>query len=323
MHPVSKLVLIVWLAPALAWGQASPQAETLFRDGKRLMKDGKLAEACAAFEGSERAEHNLATVMSLADCREKNGQLASAWALFLRAESMTRSDPAKQTLNTTAKTRAIALEPKLSYLTINVPDESRIADLVVTRDGATVDTAEWNRAIPVDGGEHVIAGRAPGHESWSTTVHLTAATDRQAVEVPKFKELPKLAHVEPEAPKATASAPEEPSPVTPRRKIAIAIAAGGVVAAGVGIGFGLDARSLRDEALATCPPSACTVAGAAAAARQNDRARTRAVVANVGFGIAGASVVAGAVLWFLSPPERSRDVAIVPSANGLAIAGRF
>jgi hypothetical protein len=256
MHPVSKLVLIVWLAPALAWGQASPQAETLFRDGKRLMKDGKLAEACAAFEGSERAEHNLATVMSLADCREKNGQLASAWALFLRAESMTRSDPAKQTLNTTAKTRAIALEPKLSYLTINVPDESRIADLVVTRDGASVDTAEWNRAIPVDGGEHVVAGRAPGHESWSTTVKLTATADRQAVEVPKFKELPKLAHVEPEAPKVTASAPEEPSLVTPRRKIAIAIAAGGVVAAGVGIGFGLDARSLRDEALATCPPSA-------------------------------------------------------------------
>jgi hypothetical protein len=322
MHPVCKLVMIAWLAPTLAWGQASPQAETLFRDGKRLMKEGKLAEACAAFEGSERAEHNLATVMSLADCREKNGQLASAWALFLRAESMTRSDPAKQTLNTTAKTRAIALEPKLSYLTINVPDESRIAELVVTRDGAVVDTAEWNRAIPVDGGEHVIAGRAPGHEPWSTTVHMTAATDRQAVEVPKFKELPKLAHVEPPEPKP-ASRPDEPSQVTPRRKIAIAIAAGGVVAAGIGIGFGLDARSLRDEALATCPASACTALGAAAAAHENDRARTRALVANVGFGVAGGAVVAGAVLWFLSPPETSRDIAIVPSASGLAIAGRF
>src|SRR5687767_3933971 len=125
--------------PAVA--QPSPQAEVLFRNGKQLMKDGKYAEACAAFEGSERAEHNIATLMSLADCREKNRQYASAWALFLQADSQTRADPKLATLNTTAKTRALALEPRLSYLTINVPDESRVADLVVTRDGQPVDAA--------------------------------------------------------------------------------------------------------------------------------------------------------------------------------------
>src|ERR1041384_5892582 len=118
------------------------------------MKEGKHAEACAAFEGSERAEHNVATVLSLADCREKNKQYASAWALFLQADSQTRSDPSKAVLNTTAKNRARALESKLSYLTINVPDESRIPELVVSRDGAPVDPAEWNRSIPADGRPH-------------------------------------------------------------------------------------------------------------------------------------------------------------------------
>ena len=171
------------LAPIAAHGQASPQAEALFRDGKQLMKEGKLAEACSAFEGSERAEHNVATVLSLADCREKNHQYASAWALFLQADSQTRSDPAKAALNTTAKRRAHGLESRLSYLTINVPDESRIPDLVVTRDGAPVDPAEWNRSIPADGGSHVIAGKAPGHESWSTTVTLQPESDKQAGEV--------------------------------------------------------------------------------------------------------------------------------------------
>src|SRR5690349_16582572 len=167
---LARLVFLTGIAlPALAWGQASPQAEALFRDGKRLMKEGKLAEACAAFEGSEHAEHSIATVLSLADCREKNHQYASAWALFLQADSQTRSDPSKATLNVTAKNRARALEPKLSYLTINVPDESRIPDLVVSRDGAPVDPAEWNRSIPADGGSHVIAGKAPGHESRCTT----------------------------------------------------------------------------------------------------------------------------------------------------------
>jgi serine/threonine-protein kinase len=312
---MSKLVLaFVCVLPAVAWSQASPQAEALFRDGKQLMKDGKLAEACAAFEGSERAEHNIATVLSLADCREKNHQYASAWASFLQAESQTRNDPAKQQLNTTAKTRAIALEPKLSYLTITVPDESRIPELVVTRDGTPVDAAEWNRAIPVDGGSHVIAGKAPGHEPWSTTVTVGEVTDKQAVEVPKFKELPKLVHVD-------GNAPPEPSPFTARRKVAIGLAAGGVVAAGVAVGFGLDARGLRDEALSTCPPSACSVADAAAAQSKNDRARSRALVANVGFGVAGAAVAAGAVLWFLSPPERA--VTLVPQPGGVAVVGRF
>src|ERR1043166_3762122 len=128
---LTRLALVVGIVlPITAWGQASPQAEALFRDGKRLMKEGKLAEACAAFEGSERAEHNIATLMSLADCREKNRQFASAWALFLQAESPTRAAAKQKALNKAARERAVALEPKLSYLTINVADESRIPDLI-------------------------------------------------------------------------------------------------------------------------------------------------------------------------------------------------
>ena len=130
-------VLCLGTAAAHAQAPATSAAATAqFDRGRALLKDGKYAEACAAFEGSERAEHNVATVLSLADCREKNHQYASAWALFLQADSQTRADPSKAMLNTTAKNRARALESRLSYLTINVPDESRIPELVVTRDGA-------------------------------------------------------------------------------------------------------------------------------------------------------------------------------------------
>jgi hypothetical protein len=328
MSQLSKLALVLGLAlPAAAWGQASPQAEALFRNGKQLMKDGKLAEACVAFEGSERAEHNVATILSLADCREKNHQYASAWALFLQADSQTRTDPSKAVLNKTAKTRALALEPRMSYLTINVPDESRIAELVVTRDGTPVDRAEWNRAIPADGGDHVVAGKAPGHESWSTTVTLKPEADKQAVEVPRFKALPEI--VNKPAQNALVQPlrrADEPDPLTTRRKIGLGVAAGGVVAAGVGIFFGLDARNLRNEAVATCPPSACTLAAAADAQDKNDRARSHALYANLGFGIAGAAVTAGVVLWFIGKPESPSAVAVAPqvgAANGLAIMGRF
>ena len=307
---------------ALAYGQASPQAEALFRDGKQLMKQGKLAEACAAFEGSEHAEHNIATVLSLADCREKNGQYASAWALFLQAESQTRTDPKQAMLNTTAKTRELQLEPRMSYLTINVPDESRIPELVVTRDGVPVDPAEWNRAIPADGGTHEIAGKAPGHEPWSTKVTIGPEHDKQAVEVPKFKALPQIVG----KPLGASAAPPAPSPFTTRRIVALSVAGTGVLVAGASIYLGLDARSLHSDALATCPPAACTPAGAADAQNQNDRARSRALYANIGFGVSAAALATGVVLWMIGAPES--PVAITPmvgpeTGEGAAIVGRF
>ncbi|HEY0481597.1 MAG TPA: hypothetical protein VGD37_28970 [Kofleriaceae bacterium] len=329
---LTRLALAIGISlPVAAWGQASPQAEALFRDGKRLMKDGKLDEACAAFEGSERAEHNVATVLSLADCREKNHQYASAWALFLQADSQTRSDPSKAVLNTTAKNRARSLEPKLSYLTINVPDESRIPELLVTRDGAAVDQAEWNRSIPADGGSHVIAGKAPGHESWSTTVTLRPEADKQSVEVPRFKALPEIVNKPAHDQTAAADgsqvpAAPEPSPFTPRRKLGIGVAAGGVVAAGVAIGLGISAGNLRNEAVSTCPPSACSPQNARDAQAKNDSARSRALYANVGFGVAGAAVAAGAVLWFLGKPESATAIAVAPQlgdTRGVAVMGRF
>jgi hypothetical protein len=330
---LTRLALVVGIVlPITAWGQASPQAEALFRDGKRLMKEGKLAEACAAFEGSEHAEHNVATVLSLADCREKNHQYASAWALFLQADSQTRSDATKATLNVTAKNRARALEPKLSYLTINVPDESRIPELVVSRDGAPVDPAEWNRSIPADGGSHVIAGKAPGHESWSTTVTLRPEGDKQSVEVPRFKALPEIVNKARDERYGDASQPViEPDPYTPRRKIAIGVAAGGVVIGGVAIGLGISASSLHSDALATCPPSACSPQNAADAHDKNQSAMRRALYANIGYAAAVAAVGTGVVLWILGKPEapskpEAADVAIAPQVgpvNGLAVMGRF
>jgi len=335
-HRISQLTTLALALgiglPAAAWGQASPQAEALFRDGKRLMKDGKLAEACSAFEGSERAEHNVATVLSLADCREKNHQYAAAWALFLQADSQTRSDPSKAVLNTTAKNRARALEPRLSYLTINVPDESRIPELLVTRDGAPVDPAEWNRSIPADGGSHVIAGKAPGHESWSTTVTLKPEADKQSVEVPRFKALPEIvnkpAHDDTGADGTLQARTAEPSPftLTFKRKIGIGVAAGGVAIAGVAIGLGISASNLRNEAVSTCPPSACTPQNARDAQGINDRARSRALLANVGFGVAGAAIAGGLVLWFVGKPESPTAVAIAPQlgdTTGVAVMGRF
>ncbi|MBK7535697.1 MAG: hypothetical protein IPI49_10095 [Myxococcales bacterium] len=333
--------------PMSAQAQARPEAEQLFREGKRLMKEGKTTEACEAFEASEKAEPNLSTLLSLADCHEKAEQLASAWARFLAAESRARGEAQKAALGRTAKQRAAALEGRLSYLTINVPDDSRVTGLVVTRDGVEVDAAQWNRAVPMDGGPHVISGKAPGHESWQTTVQVAVERDQRSVEVPRFKELPALALPPPglaaapaategeralSAPRVMARAPA-PSAMPARRKVVLGVAAGGVVAAGTAIGFGLAARSARSDALATCSPSACTAAAAAAAQDQNDRARSHALVANVGYAVAGAAAVGALVLWFTAPTaplrERQSETAslsispLLGAGNGFVVSGGF
>jgi hypothetical protein len=162
-------------------------------------------------------------------------------------------------------------------------------------------------------------------------VTLQPESDKQAVEVPRFKALPEIVNKPPrdEATAVQVRAPApEPSPFTRPRKVGIAVAAGGVVLGGVAIGLGLSASSLHNDAVATCPPSACSVKDAADANATNDRARSRARYANLGYGVAGAAIVAAGVLWLTGKPEspRAGQVAIAPQlgdASGLAVVGRF
>src|SRR5690349_11906109 len=123
---VTLLAAGMSLAIATTAAQAQPasvQAEQLFRQGKKLMGEGKIAEACKAFEGSYRKDEAVSTLLNLADCREKNKQYASAWGHYLDAERKTRGDAAQATFNRTARERSVALESRLSYLIINVSKE--------------------------------------------------------------------------------------------------------------------------------------------------------------------------------------------------------
>jgi len=46
------------------------------------MAEGKLAQACQAFEASNRVEPTAGTLILLGECREQNQQLASAWSAY-------------------------------------------------------------------------------------------------------------------------------------------------------------------------------------------------------------------------------------------------
>lgn len=232
-------------APAAHAQSSNAEAESLFRQGRELMTQGKVAEACAAFHESQRLDPSISTLLNEANCREKNSQLATAWGLFLDAERQTRTatDEATQQLHQVALDRSTALEPRVSKLTVSVSAESRIDRLEIVRGGEPLRDAAWNRALPIDGGTYKIVARAPGAAEWTTEVTVGAERDSKAVDIPKLQG----AVVTPTP--ATDMTAEPAGLSAPRSNVVpLAVGASAVVLLGGALGFELWARSTYDSA---------------------------------------------------------------------------
>jgi hypothetical protein len=304
------------IAVAITAGPAhaeSADAEALFNEGNQLIAAGKVAQACEAFEASNRAESRAGTLLHLGACREQNHQLASAWSAYKDALTRAR-DPNKRTL---AAARVAAIEPRLSYLTVSVPAQSRLEGLTVVRNSASFDPSVWNRALPVDGGEYVIVGRAPGRRDWQTTAHVAVERDQIRVEVPR------LDPISPPAPRSPSGG------LTVRREIAIGAAGASLIGVAATVVLGLAARADKDDAFQRCPDSSMPCPQARQANALIDAGRERALEANLALGAAAASLATAAVLWFTGAPstETSGRVSIVPSLkpgeSGIVLTRRF
>ncbi len=320
---MKRAAVAIVLAAASAMpvhAQQSPQAEQLFRVGRDLVKQGKYAEGCEKLEASQRIEPNVNTLLNLAGCREKNGQIATAWALFLRAAGDARKNGQTQLVDI-ANAFAVKLEPRLPYLTVSVPDTSRVEGLVLELDGRALDPAEYNQGLPIDPGSHQVLGRAPGHEPWTTT--LTAGeAERKSVEVPRFKEVTKL------VPAVAGGGVDDGAPAEP---IVDEQADGGMpamrkaaIGAGIVGGVGLVAMTV----FAVQARSTWQDAQDAGDDQLRKDAESKAGLATIGGVVGVAGVAAGITLWIVGKPAASeRSVAWTPvvskSGVGVAFGGRF
>ncbi len=233
--------LVIAVSATASAQPAGAQAEVLFRQGRDLMAAGKFAEACEALQASQKLQAAPTTLLNLAGCREKLGQLATAWGLFLEAERATRSvsDAATKQLHDIAATRVTTLEPRLSKLAINVAADSHIDGLEITRGDERVDEALWNHALPIDGGTYTITAHAPNNATWSATVEIATESDSKTIEIPKLQgtvtapavvrptDKPPVKPVEPQA--------VAPLRTQPNRRIAIVpvVVGGGAIALGI------------------------------------------------------------------------------------------
>jgi serine/threonine-protein kinase len=329
---VAGVAWIAWSSAAFAQS-AGAQAEVLFRQGRELLVAGKIAEACDAFEESQKLEAAVTTLLNLAGCRETLGQLATAWSLFLDAERQTRaaSDAAMQTLHEVAQSRAEKLEPRVSRLTINVPIQNQLDGLEITRASERVSPGLWNRSLPIDGGTYTISARAPGANQWSTQVTVAAEHDTKTVDIPDLRNLPKDLDSPPPPPKpAPAVLPPPAAPEIDRRAplpypsghaTPLVVAAGALALLGGGLGCELWAESKYSAAKSEMMSQERRDALYSSA---NTRRYTAELLATGGLAAGGAAV------WlYLRDRNQERSATsrvgaqLIPTAGGFALAGWF
>jgi hypothetical protein len=322
-------------------------AEALFQQARQLMKEGQFSQACPKLAESQRLDPAVGTLLYLAECYEKNGQTASAWATFELAAAEGRKDnqAAREKI---AKERAQQLVGKLSRLTIVVPAAARVVGLVVRRDDLEVGAPSWDTALPVDPGQHVVQASAPGKKPWVTAVDV--GKDAAAAQV----EIPVLEDAAPEAPAPAAqpvpAAPSSAPVVAPtpppapskdagadtgntQRIAGLAIGGTGVVSLGVGTVLAIMAQSKETDSEQYCAPddpSRCTQRGIDIL----EEARGLNTTGNILLGVGGLLVVSGAVLYLTAPSASDTAgnapttrvalaSALSPSGAHLTVSGRF
>lgn len=311
---VTLALSLAYATPSFAQSaDAKAAAEVLFDDGVKLLAAGKLDEACPKLAESLRLDTGIGTMLYLAECYERSGKIASAWAQFREAQA---SAAAKEgdARGKIAKERADRLEPRLSKLAVIVPPAADIQGLTITRDGTLIGKPIWGTETPIDPGAHVIRVSAPGYEPRDLTLEIKGDAAHEKLEIPALTALP--TPVAPVTP-VTIAAPIDRGAT--QRAIGITLAAVGVVGVGVATVFGVRAMGTLSNSDDRCDPQTCDDIGL----DLRDDARSQANISTALFIAGGVFLGTGLALWLTAPRASSptagstahRSFTLVPGAS--------
>ena len=300
---LSASLLVTQTSFAQVSATDAAQAEKLFQDGRALMAQRKFADACAKLAESQRLDPGVGTLLNLAECFEKNGQVASAWATYREADAAaTREGQKKRTVYAAARVKA--LTPELSYLTVEAPAVVP-AGLNVTCDGKPIGAASMGSPMPFDAGSHRLEATAPGRRTWWKSVDLSpksslrvSVPDLEVIEVPppppEPARPPPAAVIVPVEPPV----PEAPPASSTQRVTGVVLGAVGIVGIWVGSYFGIRAKGTHDDAENNhCSAVSCDPTGGSLI----DEARGQATISTLAFAAGATMLVAGAILYFTAP----------------------
>jgi hypothetical protein len=298
-------------------------ATQLFKEGRTLVDQGKVAEGCRKLEESQRLDPGGGTLLNVALCHEKEGRTATAWTEFTEALGIAKKDDRPQRIEL-SQTHIAALEPTLSRLVIQVTEATDLPDLEIKRDGSVIRRAAWGTAMPVDPGEHWVEVAAPGKLAWRHSVTVGAKADTKTIIVPALENAPTPPPTLVAATPSTASPEQRVAKPSPAGWVALGFGAAGL---GVGTYFGLRALSQQKEADKFCDANGCSTANGAT---QNSDAIKSANLSTVGFSIGLVGVAVGTVLLLTTGGSSSRaaslptvGASVSHSGTEVVLSGRF
>jgi hypothetical protein len=266
-------------------------AGELFRQGRVAFEAKDFPTARARLMESARLNPRVGTFISLAECEEVEGLLASARAHWQQAVDLgtaqgdARADFARQHL--------ASIDPRVPRMTLRLPADAP-PGTTVRVDETDLGTASVGLALPAEVGPHVVLVLAPGLEPSRAEVVLAEGESRE-VTLEIGRPLP------PPAP-AAVPAPASPAPDSgtrthvPLRIASYAVMGLALVGAGVGSYFGVKAIDGKEPP--GCTGNRCNGPGATI----RDAAIGDGNVATVLFVTSGALLATGAALWFFSRP---------------------
>ncbi len=294
-----------------AGGSDSAAADALFDAAKKLSEAGNHAEACPKFEASYKLDRTLGTLLNMADCHEKIGAIARAWAEW--GEGAELAGRAGDDRAGFAKGRREALAPRLPKLEVKVKNPR--PGLTVHRDGTVMAEGTFGVPLPIDPGKHVIAVRRGEQPLTEKTVEATEGKT-ETIELD-------LAAIEKAAPAPAPAKPGEAPAAPPagkyaaRRNIALVVGGAGVAALiGAGVIEAIAFASKPKEG--QCVNNLCLPEGYDASTKAKSLAEAGAVVGIIGL----AAVGTGAALLISIPSSASGSSAAAAPKVGRGAPAR-
>jgi hypothetical protein len=234
--------------------------------------------------------------ITLGECYEGAGKLASAVAAYERAEAAAAA-AGQGERQRKAHDRAAAIKPRQGHLTVVVPPGiAGIPGLDVQRDGVSVGQAQWGLRLPADGGRHRVTAAASGKQPWDQVVVVTDGADT-SVEVGPLRD-----------------------PGAGGQLVAgIVVGSVGLAAIGVASAFGMMAIAQKNDSAAHSTGNTCDDMGF----QHRTDGRTDGNVSTTLFVIGGVALAAGVTVAVTAPRRSGASARITFGPGSVAIGGTF
>lgn len=282
-------------------------AAALFDKGLKNMLAGRYETGCPQLAESYRLDPEPGALFTLAECRRKQGKIATALAhyndymqLFNR---MTPDEQAQQRgRDAVSKNQIEALQPEVPRLELRLP-KTAPSSTVVKLQGKQFDGPSLGVPLPVDPGTYIVATQVPGGPVHDQTISIKKGERKNLLLEVVAAPAPSAHSGPPAASGAPPSLPPATQGSSAQKTWGYVVGSVGVAGVAVGSVTGILAIGKASTVHNLCPtPNECKPRGKQAA----DSGKSLALASTIAFGVGAAGLIGGAVLLFTAPSSSPR-----------------